>query len=99
MFALFAKKSMPMIAIMLTACAHTQPGVRVETVSVPTPVRCVDPARVPVEPPTVGDRFNGNAAHDLGILAPNALELRKWGETLYALIVPGCTRSAAPQLP
>ncbi len=74
----------------LTACATDQQGVRVVTQPVPTPVACVDPAQVPVEPEQVGDRFNGDAKHDLGILAPNALELRKWGRTLRALIVPGC---------
>jgi hypothetical protein len=74
----------------LTACATDQAGVRVEQVRVPTPVPCVDPAQVPAEPPQVGSQLTGDAVHDLGIVAPSALELRKWGRTLYALIVPGC---------
>lgn len=79
-------------AISLAACSHDQqPGVEVRTVEVPTPVRCVDPADVPAEPEQVGDQLNGDAVHDLGIVAPSALELRKWGRSLRALIVPGCT--------
>lgn len=81
----------PVLAFALAACQHTEPGIEVRTVEVPTPVRCVDPADIPPEPPQVGDQFNGDAKHDLGILAPNALELRSWGRTLRALIVPGCT--------
>ena len=74
----------------LTACAPAQQGVRVVTQPVPTPVACVDKAQVPAEPPKVGDQLTGDAVHDLGIVAPSALELRIWGETLYALIMPGC---------
>jgi hypothetical protein len=50
----------------------------------------VDPAQVPAEPPQIGDHLTGDAVHDLGIVAPSALELRAWGRSLYALIVPGC---------
>ena len=49
---------------------------------------CVDPANVPAEPPTVGQKFNGDAKHDLQILAPNALALRQWGEKLRGLLEP-----------
>lgn len=80
-----------LIIAALTACATDQQGVRVVTQPVPTPVACVDASQVPSEPPQVGSQFNGDAQHDLGILAPNALELRKWGRSLYALIIPGCT--------
>lgn len=55
-------------------------------VPVPTPVACVDPAQIPPEPPTVSERFNGDAKHDLEILAPNAQALRKWGQGLRALL-------------
>ena len=75
----------------LTACTTDQQGVRVEQVPVPTPVACVSPEQVPAEPPQVGEQLTGDAVHDLGIVAPSALELRKWGRSLYALIVPGCT--------
>jgi hypothetical protein len=74
----------------LTACATDQAGVRVVQQPVPVPVPCVSAAQVPVEPEQVGDRFNGDAKHDLGILAPNALELRAYARTLRALIEPGC---------
>lgn len=87
-------------ALMLTLpaamCQTTSPGIRVERVPVPTPVACVDPAAVPTEPPQVGDQLNGDAVHDLGIVAPSALLLRKWGESLRALIVPGCTTVSPP---
>lgn len=80
----------------LTACTANQQGVKTITVRVPTPVACVSPDQVPPEPPQVGDQFTGDAVHDLGILAPNALELRAWGRSLRALIVPGCLTVAKP---
>jgi hypothetical protein len=84
------------IALMLTAlalagCAHDQPAIEVRTVKVPTPVPCVKASDVPAEPAQVGDQLNGDAVHDLGIVAPSTIELRKWGRELRALIVPGCT--------
>lgn len=89
---------LPVLILTLPAamCQTSEPGVRVETVNVPTPVPCVDPAKVPDEPPQVGDQLNGDAVHDLGIVAPSALLLRKWGESLHALIVPGCTTISQP---
>lgn len=78
-------------SLALAACSHAEPGIEVRTVKVPTPVRCVNPADVPAEPAQVGDQLNGDAVHDLGIVAPSALDLRKWGRSLRALIVPGCT--------
>lgn len=87
------RKSIMLLAcFMLEACpGKTQPGIEVRSVPVPTPVPCVDAAAVPAEPPQVGDLFTGDAVHDFGILAPNALDLRQWGRSLKALIVPGCT--------
>jgi hypothetical protein len=55
----------------------------------PEPVACIDPAQIPAEPPMVGQRFNGDAKHDLQVLAPNAKALRDWGQQLRAL-VDGC---------
>lgn len=34
----------------------------------------------------VGQRFNGDAKHDLQVLAPNARALREWGQQLHALL-------------
>lgn len=76
----------------ISACTHSEPGIEVRTVEVPTPVPCVDFEDVPAEPDQVGDQLTGDAAHDLFIIAPSALELRRWGRELRALIVPGCTR-------
>jgi hypothetical protein len=53
---------------------------------------CVDTSQIPDEPPMVGQKFNGDARHDLQILAPNALALRQWGEKLQTLL----QRCAAP---
>lgn len=78
-------------SLALAACSHTEPGIEVRTVKVPTPVPCVKASDVPAEPAQVGDQLNGDAVHDLGIVAPSALDLRKWGRELRALIVPGCT--------
>ena len=80
-----------LIAAALTGCASGQQGIKSVLVPTPTPVACVDPAQVPAEPPSVASQLTGDAVHDLGIVAPSALELRKWGRSLYALIVPGCT--------
>ena len=78
-------------SLALAACSHTEQGIEVRTVKVPTPVPCVKASDVPAEPAQVGDQLNGDAVHDLGIVAPSALDLRKWGRSLRALIVPGCT--------
>jgi len=52
----------------------------------PEPVACVDPAQIPLEPPMVGQKFNGDAKHDLQVLAPNAKALRDWGQKLRVLL-------------
>lgn len=73
------------MAAALAGCAH-QTEIEVREVAVPTPVTCVDPARIPAEPPLVADRFNGNARHDLVILAESARDLRQWGQDMRALL-------------
>jgi hypothetical protein len=78
-------------SLALAGCKSTEPAIEIRTVPVPTPVPCVEPADVPAEPAQVGDQLTGDAVHDLGIVAPSALELRKWGRELRALIIPGCT--------
>lgn len=83
------------VAFALAGCATTQePAIEVRTVEVlkPVPVACVDPESVPSEPGKVGDRLNGNAAHDADLLAGSAIDLRQWGRELMALIRP-CTTS------
>lgn len=76
---------------LLAGCAHNEPAIEVRTVPVPTPVPCIEASQIPAEPAQVGDRLTGDAVTDFGIVAPNALELRKWGRELMALISPGCT--------
>jgi hypothetical protein len=60
-----------------------------EATGVPPPseaAACVDPTQIPAEPPMVGQKFNGDAKHDLQVLAPNAKALRDWGQQLRALL-------------
>jgi hypothetical protein len=77
------KRSLLLAATVLAGCAHKP---QVEVREVPVPVTCVDPRRIPEEPPRVAQRFNGNARHDFVILAENAQELRTWGQQMRALL-------------
>lgn len=79
------KRALPLLLLALAGCAH-QRDVEIREVAVPTPVTCVDPRRIPPEPPTVAQRFTGNARHDLEILAPNARALRQWGREMRGLL-------------
>jgi hypothetical protein len=82
-------------ALALAACSTTptaRPVVeKIVTVEKPIPVACVDKSKVPVEPKHVAGDLNGQAVHDLDVIAASAIELRGWGETLAALIGP-CTK-------
>ncbi|MXP42142.1 hypothetical protein GRI75_10870 [Altererythrobacter soli] len=82
------KRAILLIALLAAGCKHAPapPPAEIREVLVPTPVTCVNPADIPREPPTVGQRFNGDAKHDLGILAPNARALREWGQKLRTLL-------------
>lgn len=88
------KRSLVLLFV-LAGCAH-KPEVEIREVPVPTPVTCVDPKAIPAEPPTVAQKFNGNARHDLEILAENARALRKWGEDMRSLLE-RCVGKAPPQ--
>lgn len=79
------RRSLLLLAVLSAGCTH-KPRVEVREVLVPTPVACVDPAQIPEEPPRVAQRFNGNAQHDLRILAENAQDLRTWGQELRTLL-------------
>lgn len=76
---------------MLAACQHTEPGVEVRTVQVPVPQPCLPADEIPAEPPTVAERLNGQAAHDLAIVAESALNLRAWGREMHGALV-ACAR-------
>jgi hypothetical protein len=79
------KRALLLLPVALAGCAH-EPAVEIREVPVPTPVTCVDPARIPEEPPRVAQRFNGNARHDLVILAESAQDLRAWGQEMRSLL-------------
>ncbi len=76
------KRALPLL-IVLAGCAH-EPEVQIREVEVP--VMCVDPQRIPAEPPRVADRFNGDARHDLVIVAESAQQLRAWGQEMRELL-------------
>lgn len=76
------KRALLLVAA-LAGCAHEP---QVEIREVPVPVTCVDPQRIPEEPPRVAQRFNGNARHDLEILAESAQQLRAWGQEMRGLL-------------
>ena len=81
------RRWIPLLFLPLAACKTTPPPEpEIREVLVPTPVACVAADEIPAEPPTVGQRFNGDAKHDLAILAPNAQALRKWGQDMRALL-------------
>lgn len=74
------------VTLGLSACSHTEPGIRVETVYVPTAVPCIPADQIPAEPPLVGHLLNGDPAHDIAIVAPSALLLRLWGKEMAAAL-------------
>ena len=83
------------LTLLLGGCAAVQkPAPVVVPAPPPEPVACIDPAQIPAEPPMVGQRFNGDAKHDLQVLAPNAKALRDWGQQLRTLL-DGCAPKAA----
>ena len=89
-----------LLALLLTGCT-TMPGPTEpapQAAPSPKPVACVDRAQIPAEPPMVGEKFNGDAKHDLQILAPNAQALRKWGQDLRALLET-CAAASPPPAP
>ncbi len=89
------KRSLLLVAV-LAGCTHREPEVQIREVPVPTPVACVDPQQIPEEPPRVAQLFNGNARHDLVILAENAQQLRTWGQNMRSLLEM-CVGNAPPE--
>lgn len=77
----------PLCAILLAACSHNEPGVRVETVYVPQPQPCLPRDSIPDEPEPVADRFTGDKAKDFDILVPSAIALRLWGKEMRAALI------------
>jgi hypothetical protein len=83
------KRACIALALVLAGCGGD--GIRVESVPVPTASRCIDPAKIPVEPPLVDDLLTGNADADVNTIAASAKLLRAWGKQLNA-IVAECAR-------
>ena len=79
------------VCLALTACVSAPPPAiddKVVTVRVPVAIRCVDPAKNPaIVSPAL---LNGDAQHDVSMLAKADLALRSATDQLMAIIVP-CT--------
>lgn len=74
----------------LAACQSAQPvGIRTVEIPVASPVACVTPEQIPAEPETIRERLTGEAVSDALLLAESALELRRYGGELRALLA-GC---------
>jgi hypothetical protein len=76
------------LALMLSACATTQPAVRVEiqTVRVPVTVACVRASDIPAKPALLGSQLTGNPVHDLDLVAAQLLRFMTYGEAQAALL-------------
>jgi len=75
----------------LTGCATTlAPKIVTRDVFIPTPQRCVDPAKIPNEPAETVLSIDARQAADQA--SRQAKLLRAWGRELRALIVPACTK-------
>jgi len=72
--------------LLLGGCASPQKHPEAAALPPSASAPCVDPAQIPAEPPMVGQKFNGDAKHDLQVLAPNAKALRDWGQQLRVLL-------------
>ena len=80
------KRALPLV-LMLAGCTAMQQ--HPPAAAAPPPAAqaaCVDASAIPAEPAMVGNKFNGDAKHDLQVLAPNAKALRDWGEQLHAML-------------
>lgn len=70
-------------SVALTACQHTEPGVRVVYQDRPVSQPCLPLDQIPSEPAKVASLLTGNAEADLPIMAARALALLEWGESMH----------------
>jgi hypothetical protein len=99
------RRQRPLVAALalvwlLGGCAEMQS--HPQAAAPPPQSACVEATQIPAEPPMVGSRFNGDAKHDLQVLAPNAKALRDWGQQLAVLLdncVPKPPAGGAPAKP
>ena len=77
-------------ALLLAGCAGRVPPpaieARVVEKFVPVAVSCVKREDIPPAPPRIGDLLNGDAAHDLPVVAASAVRLRAYAGQLAALL-------------
>ena len=79
------------LCLILSACATPncpKPAVELRTITVdrPIPVPCVRSADLPSVPARIGDQLNGDAVHDVSVLASALLRMRATAETQSALL-------------
>lgn len=85
-------------ALTLAACAQTPPPAindKVVTVKVPVAIPCVDRSKIPA--PVAAAQINGDAVHDVSVLARTDLALRSAVDQLMALVGP-CTMVPASEI-
>ena len=93
------RRVVPLMLLLLGGCAALQKQPPATAAPPKTVVAaCIDASQIPPEPPMVGARFNGDAKHDLQVLAPNAKALREWGEQMRAMLT-GCAANPAAAAP
>lgn len=80
-----------LLPLLLAGCATTQPAVEIREVEVPTPVPCLTAEQYAElagrMPPQVRALLNGNAGHDLPIIAGSALDLRAYAGDLLGVLL------------
>ena len=77
--------------VVLAACQTAQaPKIVMQTLKVPVPTACIDPASIPAKPAAV--MLPTDARQAAAMAAAQALAYSGWGDELIALIRPCTTR-------
>lgn len=73
-----------LVALLGGCAARTAPP---RIVEVPVAQPCLPAERIPAAPVLDRTALDGNATHDLDLVAAHALALKDWGETLRAALL------------
>ena len=78
------------VSILLAGCAGRVPPPAIEAhvvrVEVPVAISCVKASDIPTAPAKIGGLLNGDAGHDLPVVAASAVRLRAYAAQLAALL-------------
>lgn len=78
---------MKMLAVAAAALALSACATRERIVRVPVSTPCISRDQIPPDPDrNISSRFNGNAEHDISIIAANLIRWREHGEMLRGLL-------------